>query len=461
MNIRLLSFALVLVWSALPLKAPAAEAPPNVILILIDDMGATDLGCTGSKTYQTPNIDRLAADGMRFNVAYSACTVCSPTRASLLTGRNPAQLHVTDWIKGHVRPKAKLRVPDWTMELPEAEITLAETLKAKGYATASIGKWHLGPKMPEQHGFDVNVAGTQRGQPPSYFSPYNIPTLPEGPDGEFLSDRLTAEAEKFIEVNRDKPFFVYLPHFAVHTPLQGKKDVIARYKEKIKPGDPHSNAVYAALVESVDDSVGRLRQKVESLGIANRTVIIFTSDNGGLIGGPKNAITSNLGLRAGKGSAYEGGVRVPLIFNWPGVVKAGSVVESPVITGDLFATVAELAGAEARASDEYQSLVPVLRGTGAVKERPFYWHYPHYHPGGATPYAAIRDGDYRLVHFYEDGREELYNLRSDPEEQQNLASTQPDRVTKLSAQLSDWQKKVGAQMPVPNPNFQPSSSSEQ
>ena len=436
---------------ALALTA-AAEPRPNFVFILIDDMGATDLGCYGSKFYETPQIDRLAKDGLKFTRAYSACTVCSPTRASLLTGQYPARLHLTDWIAGHEQPFARLRVPDWQKSLKPEWTTLPELLRGAGYATATIGKWHLGDDAPAVHGFDVNIAGTHKGQPPSYFSPYKIPTLPDGADGEFLSDRLTSEAEKWIEQNKERPFFLYQPHFAVHTPLAGKPGVVAKYKAKRDEAAPQRNAVYAALVESVDDSVGRLRAKLEQLGIAERTVFVFTSDNGGLLGS-----TSNLGFRAGKGSAFEGGVRVPCIAYWPGTVKPGKSTTA-TITPDWFATFAELAGVKSDAPVDGASLVPLLRGSGAQPARPLYWHYPHYHPGGATPYSALRDGDLRLVHFYEDDRVELYDLRADPEEKQDLAVSQPEKAKALRAQLDAWRTATGAQPPTPNPNHDPAKN---
>jgi arylsulfatase A len=433
----------------------AASPPPNIVLVLVDDLGATDLGLTGSRLYETPHIDRLAREGMQFKVAYSACTVCSPTRASLLTGKNPAALRVTDWIAGHNRPNAKLLIPEWTKELRPEEVTLAELLREKGYATASIGKWHLGPNPPEAHGFDLNLGGTERGQPPSYFSPYKIPTLADGPPGEFLTDRLAAEVGKFIETNKGRPFFVYLPDFAVHTPIMGKKEVIEKYRAKAKEGGDHMNPAYAALVESVDDSVGRIRAKLDELGLTERTVFIFTSDNGGLLGGARQPVTTNLGLRAGKGSAYEGGVRIPMVWNWPGVTKPGSVSDVPVITGDIFHTLLEIAGVPPRSNPEYASLVPLLKGGGTLPARQLYWHYPHYHPGGATPYSAIRDGDWRLIEFYEDGRLELYNLAADPEEKEDLSTKEPARVATLRGKLEEWRRSVNAQEPTANPAFIP------
>jgi len=426
----------------------------NFIFVLVDDFGWTDLGVQGSTFYQTPNIDRLAREGMRFTQAYSACTVCSPTRAAALTGKYPARLRITDWIKGHFRPNAKLKVPDWTMHLPLEEITIAEALKRGGYATASIGKWHLGgPEFyPDKQGFDENIGGCDKGQPPSYFSPYGIPTLADGPKGEFLSDRLTDEALNFIARNKSKPFFIYLPHYAVHTPLAGKPEVIAKYERKADPRNPQHNAKYAALVESVDDSMGRIRQKLEEIGIADNTVIIFTSDNGGLV---LNNVTSNLPLRVGKGSAYEGGVRVPLFIKWPGVTQPSSTCDTPVITPDFYPTILKMAGLaiENKRSVDGESLVPLLKQNGTLRRTAIYWHYPHYHQGGATPYSAIRQGDWKLLEFFEDNRVELYNLREDIGEQDDLAAKVPSRANALRKQLHAWRKQVGAQLPSPNPDY--------
>ena len=434
----------------------ATERKPNFIFILVDDLGWTDLGCQGSKFYETPNIDRLAAQGMRFTQAYSAGTVCSPTRAALMTGKYPARLRLTDWIKGHVRPYAKLQVPDWTMHLPLEERSIAEALKDAGYATASIGKWHLGgPEFfPEQHGFDENIGGCDQGQPPSYFSPYGIPTLTDGPKGEFLSDRLTDEALKFIERHRAQPFFVYLPHYAVHTPLMGKSNVVAKYERKADPQSPQRNAKFAALVESVDDSVGRILRKLAELGLAEETVIFFMSDNGGLV---LNDVTSNLPLRAGKGSAYEGGVRVPLFIKWPGVTPPGSTCDTPVITPDCYPTMLQLAGVKPAANQiiDGESLVPLLRQNGGLRRDAIYWHYPHYHPGGARPYSAIRQGDWKLIEFFEDQQVELYNLRDDVSERTDLAAKLPARVSALRDKLRVWRQETGAQMPTANPAADP------
>ncbi len=431
----------------------------NFIVILIDDLGWTDLGCFGSDLYETPNIDRLAQQGMKFTDAYSACTVCSPTRASVMTGKYPARLHVTDWIHGHKRPYAKLAIPEWTEYLPLEEVTIAEALRAAGYATCHIGKWHLGyeERWPDKQGFDVNIGGYHRGQPPSYFSPHNIPSLEDGPKGEYLTDREAAEACQFIESNKDRPFFLYLPHYGVHTPLQAKKELIDEYRAKIKPGMRHTNPTYAAMIHSVDDSVGRIMATLERLGIADRTVIFFTSDNGGLV---RNSVTDNSPLRVGKGSAYEGGVRVPLIAKWPGVSPAGSVCHEPVISADFYPTILEMAGAvgdpKHNADVDGESIARLLRAPSRELQRDaMYWHYPHYHPGGATPHGAIRARDWKLIEFYEDMHVELYNLREDVGEQDDLAAKMPRKADELRQHLHAWREAVGAQMPAPNPDYDP------
>jgi arylsulfatase A-like enzyme len=366
-----------------------------------------------------------------------------------MTGRYPATLHLTDWIAGHDRPAAKLRIPDWSKRLTHDLPTLPQALHAAGYVSCAIGKWHLGEDGPEKYGFDVAIANNGKGQPATYFSPYKNPQLADGPAGEFLSDRLTSEAEKFIEQNKDRPFFVYLAHYAVHQPIAGKPEVIAKYKNRVSGNDPQQNPIYAALVESVDDSVGRLRAKLDELKLSERTIIVFTSDNGGLTLGQT---TYNLGLRAGKGSAYEGGVRVPAIALVPGVTKPGAVIETPVITPDWTATLLELAGAKPLDGAQGVSLAPILRG-GTIPPRPIFWHYPHYHPGGATPYSAVLDGDWRLVEFFEDDHAELFRLRDDPAEEHDLAAAQPEKTAELRSKLRAWREKVGAQLPTPNPDY--------
>lgn len=448
--------SLMIAMMALAALLPSAEPEkPNVIVVLVDDLGWTDVACFGSRYHQTPHLDRLAKDGMRFTNGYSACTVCSPTRAALLTGQYPARLHLTDWIAGHDRPFAKLKIPAWTQRLELSTVTIAERLKSAGYATASIGKWHLGNEthFPEKHGFDLNVGGYHRGQPPSYIAPYRIPTLqPEGPAGEFLTDREASEAVKFITANRDKPFFLYLPHYAVHTPIQGKPEVIARYKAIDSNGMTHTKPDYAALMESVDDAMGTIRAALAQLKLDDRTIIIFTGDNGGLLGP-----TSNKPLRVGKGSAYEGGVRVPWIIHWPGVTRPGSESATPIMTIDIHPTVLGMTGVAPDASQPLDgvSLADHLRGQPAPTRDALFWHYPHYHPGGATPYSAVRMGDWKLIHFYEDGRDELYDLGKDLSETTDLAGQEPQRALTLRRRLDQWLVSVGAQFAAPNPDFDP------
>ncbi len=441
------------------IPAFAAKAQkPNVILILADDLGWTDLACYGSDFYETPHLDQLARDGMKFIQAYSACTVCSPTRAALLTGKYPARLRVTDWIPGLPPENPKLLVPDWTKYLSLEELSLGRALKSAGYATASIGKWHLGNEehYPEKHGFDLNVAGSFGSGPPSYFAPYRISTLPDGPKGEYVTDRLADEAARFIAAHKDEPFFLYWPHFAVHTPIQGKPALVEKYKAKLRPGQAQTNAVYAAMVESLDDAVGRMRRTLNELKLSERTIIIFGSDNGGRV-----PTTSNLPLRVGKGSCYEGGTRVPFIVHWPGVTAPGSVCDTPVISMDVFPTVLEMTGLKksARGPVDGLSLVPLLRQSGKLKRDTLFWHYPHYQHyqlGGTTPYGAIRAGDFKLLEFFDDMRVELYNLRDDLGEQRNLAAEMPDKAAELRKRLHAWRKEVGAQMPSPNPAYDPS-----
>ena len=422
----------------------------NVIVVLVDDLGWRDLSCQGSDYYETPAIDQLAADGMRFTRGYAACTVCSPSRAAMMTGQSPARLHITDWIPGHGKPDAKLAPPDWTQQLPLEVTTVAERLQSAGYATASIGKWHLGgPRFfPEHQGFDENVGGCHKGHPPSYFSPYGIPTLPDGPAGEYLTDREAAEAVRFITAHRDEPFFLYLPHYCVHTPLQGKPDLMADYALK-KPADQTpQNPAYAAMVESVDDALGRIQATLTTLGIRERTAIFFTSDNGGLA-----RVTDNRPLRAGKGSAYEAGVRVPLIVSWPGLTQSDTTSDVPVITPDIPVTILAATGVGPEPGQPLDGcdLSAVLAGGGLDRDALF-WHYPHYHPGGATPYSAILADSWRLVHFYEDDRDELYDLRHDPGEAHDLAATEPARRTTLRHRLDAWLAETGAQLPVLNPD---------
>lgn len=423
---------------------------PNVVFIFLDDMGWMDLGCQGSRYYETPHIDRLAEQGMRFTNAYAACTVCSPTRASVMTGKYPARLHLTDWIGGHEHPWAKLAVPDWTKYLPHTETTVAQAFKDGGYNTFFVGKWHLGGEeyYPETHGFDVNIGGCHRGMPPTYFSPYNIETLEDGPENEYLTDRLTDETLRLIKESRDEPFFMVLSHYAVHTPLEGKPDLVEKYARKDKQGQ--LSETYAAMVASTDQGVGRIMAELEELGLADNTIVVFFSDNGGLI-----KSTNNAPLRHGKGSAYEGGHRVPLIVRWPGRVPAGSLCDTPVISNDFYPTLLEMGALPLRPEQHCDgtSLMPLLNGGGSLSRECLFWHYPHYH--FSAPYAAVRKGDYKLIEYLESGRAELYNLADDLGEEHDLATTKPGKREELRHALHAWQEEVGAQSMTPNPDYNP------
>lgn len=456
--------------AALPLFLRAAAARKlNFIFILIDDMGWTDLGCFGSKFYETPNIDRLAAEGMKFTNAYAACPVCSPTRASIMTGKYPARLRLTDWIPGRKQwPAARLLTPQFNQQLPLEEVTVAEALKPAGYASASIGKWHLGGEgfSPETQGFDLNIGGTFRGSPASYWGPFDLPGLKGGSSDDYLTDRLSTEALKFVEDNKDRPFVAYLPHFAVHIPLQAKQKLIEHYGAKAKPDDPQHDATYAAMVQSVDEAVGQMMKKLDELGLAQRTVVFFTSDNGGLIheGVRKEPVTSNLPLRAGKGHLHEGGIRVPLIVRWPGGIKPGGVCHVPVSSVDYLPTMLELASARPDAAHpvDGRSLAPLLKqgGSRQLENRPLFWHYPHYSNQGGVPSAAVRLGDWKLIEFYEDGRLELFNLADDIGERKNLVQRQPKKAAELHELLKKWRTSIDAAMPQPNPDYDPEKADQ-
>jgi arylsulfatase A-like enzyme len=474
----------LLLWSllaVLPLALlPAAAAAPragraNVVLFLIDDLGWRDIGANGSTYYQTPNIDRLAREGVRFTDAYAACAVCSPTRAAVLTGKYPARLLLTDWLPdGRWPPKAKLRSGRFVRELPLEEVTIAEALREAGYRTASIGKWHLGAEpfsLPEHHGFDLNIGGNAHGAPGDFFFPYAgnwaIPTtdlrvrwnvFPDGKPGEYLTDRLTDEAVKFIRENRERPFFLYLPHYAVHTPLQAKPELVAKY-ERIPEAQRQGKPVYAAMVESMDESIGRVMATLRELGLEQDTMVIFTSDNGGFY----NA-TSNAPLRANKGAYYEGGIRVPLIVKWPGVAKAGHVSSEPVTSTDFYPTCLAAAGLPPRPNQHMdgRNLQPLLAG-GATLGRPaIFWHFPHYndHPH-SVPSGVIRQGPWKLIETFDPEGLELYNLADDLGEQRNLAAAQPARVAELKRALDAWRVEVGAEMMRPNPDHDPSFQAPQ
>ena len=446
------------------------KAEMNVVLFLVDDLGWKDLGCQGSTYYQTPHIDRLAAEGMRFTNGYAACNVCSPTRAAILTGKYPARLMLTQWLPaGRWNPaRHKMREGRFLRALPLEEITLAETLRDAGYATLHVGKWHLGGppfSLPRHHGFTVNVGGSEHGAPGSYFYPYKgswtIPTtglpvlkqtLPDGEEGEYLTDRLTAEAVELIRANRERPFFLYFPHYAVHTPLQAKKKVIARY-EKVPKGKRQGKPAYAAMVESVDDSVGRVLSVLKELKLEEKTLVIFTSDNGGYAGATSN------GLRANKGSNYEGGIRVPLIIKWPGQSTPGAQTDVPAISTDLYPTILEALGLPLRPNQHLdgESLLPVLAGARSLERGTLFWHYPHYnrHPH-SFPSGVLRKGHWKLITHYETGKQELFDLAADPGETRDRSADKPELLRDLAAEFSQLGQRTAADPMRPNPEYKAS-----
>jgi len=446
-----------------PARGAAGPEKPNIVFFLIDDLGWADLGCYGSGYHETPRIDQLSRQGMRFTDAYAACCACSPTRASILTGKYPARLQLTDWIPGQTRPNRKLVIPDWRKYLPREEVTVADVLRAAGYATAAVGKWHLGGEryFPEHQGFDLNVGGSNAGAPRSYFHPYgNRPSLPGGQPGEYLTDRLTDEAVRFMEAESHRPFFLYLSHYAVHTPIQAKKEKVARFGDK-EPSGGQQSPVYAAMLESVDQSVGRVLDTLDRLGLADRTVVFLFSDNGGLL---RPTATSNAPLRSGKGFPYEGGVRVPLVVRWPGVVTAESVCRRVVTSTDLYPTLLEIANLEGDAKHNQAvdgvSLLPVLKQSGAPARDAVFWHYPHYNPIGGYPYGAVRQGPWKLIEFYEDMHVELYNLADDLGESNDLADAMPERAAALRKRLDAWRTELDAQMTSPNPAYRPKGATD-
>ena len=424
---------------------------PNFIVFFIDDMGSADLACYGNTFNQTPNIDNLAQKGVKFTNAYSACTVCSPTRAALMTGKYPAKLHITDWIAGHEKKNPKLLIPDWQKFLPQSEKTVAEYLKENGYENWHVGKWHLGEGeefFPLNQGFDVNIGGSNWGHPKKgFFSPYQMPNLAEGETGEYLTDRLTNEAIKLIE-NHDNnsPFYLNFAHYAVHTPVQAKLDKIEKYKKQLVSPDSQKNPIYAAMIESLDENIGRVISVLEQKNLLENTVIIFAADNGTLM-----QTASSLPFRKGKGWCYEGGTRTPLMIYWKNQIEGGKVIDEPTITMDLTATILDLAEIKASEKLDGKSLKPVILSNKKYK-RPLFWHYPHYHEGDA-PYSAVRLEDWKLIEFFENNSIELYNLKNDVSESNNLALINPEKVKELKNLLAKWRKTTNAQIPTPNPNY--------
>lgn len=445
----------------------------NVILIHVDDLGRTDLGVFGSDFYDTPHINQLAKEGVVFTQSYAAAAICSPTRAALLTGKYPARLGITDWIRAkfqgvttsgsigeyEVFENKPLKTPKIQGFLPLEEITIAERMKREGYETMHVGKWHLGEKgfYPTDQGFDINIGGNDLGQPPSYFDPYlpekprefyKITTLKPRKTGEFLTDREGDEVVEFIQENQDQNFFIHYAPYAVHTPIMGPKDLVKKYEGK-KPGK-QGNAEYAALVESVDRNIGKIMGEVKKLGLRNKTLVIFTSDNGGLIGNPERPITNNYPFRSQKGYPYEGGIRIPTIVSWPGVVRQGVKEHTPIISMDWVPTVLDFLG-EAHDLPELEgvSLKPLLEAKdGKIEERDLFWHFPHYRGADVVPYSIIRSGEYKMIYYFDETEPELYDLSKDPFEKTNLSKSTPELVSQLETSLQLWWKQSEARLPI-------------
>ncbi|MDA3733944.1 sulfatase [Niameybacter massiliensis] len=456
----------------------------NIVYILIDDMGWRDLACYGSTYYETPYIDELAKQGMLFDNAYAACPVCSPTRASIMSGKYPARVKVTDWIGASA--KGKLIDAPYVDHLPLEEKSLATSLREHGYATWHVGKWHLGTSdyYPDKHGFDVNIGGNHKGHPHNgYFSPYQLENLEEGPEGEYLTDRLTEESINLIR-NRDKtkPFFLNLWHYTVHTPIQAKDDDIEYFKNKAKKlgldNQPaliegehfpcehkknekvtrrilQSDPVYAAMIYNLDWNIGRIMKTLEEEGILQDTIVIFTSDNGGL-SSAEGSPTCNAPLSEGKGWMYDGGVREPLIVCWKGTVSPSSVSHRLVSSPDFYPTLVEVAGGQSMPEQHVdgESFYETLIGVEKQREKPIFWHYPHYGNQGGRPYSAVRHGKYKLIYFYESESYELFDVVSDIGETTDLAEEYPTIAEKLLAKLKEWLADVKGEIPVKNPDYQ-------
>ena len=526
MEVRLVVLLAAVVASACAGFAPTGQfaQPPNIVFLLVDDLGAMDIGAFNPDTfYETPNIDRLAADGMRFTRGYAANPVCSPTRFSIMTGRYPTRVGATNYFAG--RRQEKFAPAPLGDRMPLEEYTLAEALRDGGYGTAFLGKWHLGPTeefWPLAQGFDVNVGGHRGGMPRSYFSPYSNPTLPDGPEGEHLTARLTDEAlallDGYAADEANRPFLIYLSYYTVHTPLRAPVELIAKYaakarvepvpdagrgdsaagaspqpgvstmppdrgtdvastpaasgaapfvdsddfgeEEQVWPRDEprrvrevQNHAVYAAMVETLDTSVGRLLDRLDALNLAENTIVVFFSDNGGL-STAEGSPTSNLPLRGGKGWLYEGGIRAPMIVRWPAVAAAGGVTAAPVISTDFYPTLLEAAGVDLRPKIEIDgsSFLDLLRGgeagenaAAAASERDLFWHYPHYANQGGFPGGAVSRGRYKLIERYEDGQVHLYDLDADAGERNDLATEEPERVASMRGRLHAWYGEVGAE----------------
>lgn len=467
-NVSFSVFLLILLISC------STKKQPNFVFILVDDLGWADVTCNYPESfYDTPNIDKLAESGVRFTNAYSANPVCSPTRAAIMTGKHPNRVNITDWIPGDDPKNRPLLGPQDRNELALEEITIAEKLKEKGYKTGFIGKWHLGDEgfFPEYQGFDINIGGHEKGSPPGgYYSPYKNPKLTDGPEGEYLTDRLTDESIRFIAENKGNPFFLYLAYYTVHTPIQAAKKHIEKYQMKREQlgldSIPHKkegegwtklvqeDAAYASMVAAMDENVGRIMDALNEQGLDKNTWIIFTSDNGGLSTlRRKNAPTNNGPLRAGKGWCYEGGIRVPLIIAGPDVVNPGRIEEQPAISMDYFTTILNLAGIEHEKNDG-ENLVPTLTENNDLERDELFWHYPHYHGSAWKPGSAILKADWKLVVHYEEDLAELFNLAEDPGEKKDVSEYFPEKLIELKLLLEENLADTGGQYPIPNQIFE-------
>ncbi len=458
-------------------------APPNIVFILIDDLGCRDLGAFGSTFYETPRLDALVARGMRFENAYAACPVCSPTRASIMSGKYPARVGVTQWIGG--KAEGKLKDVPYLHYLPIEETSVAAALREGGYQTWHVGKWHLGdrPFFPENHGFDVNIGGCHHGGPGpnGYFAPFRLVPIAEVEPGKYLTDHLTDEAIRLIRAREQRPFFLNLWHYAVHTPIEAPAPLVEKYRrkaaamglERVDPfveGEFHpclhkrdqrvkrrllqSDPTYAAMIENLDTNIGRLLDALEAEGVLENTLIVFTSDNGGL-STSEGSPTCNLPFIEGKGWAYEGGTRVCQFAVWPGRIAPGTSCGTPVTSTDFYPTFLEAAGLPLRPDQHCDgaSLLPLFGG-GAIKRDAIFWHYPHYSNQGGTPTASMVEADWKLIEFFEDGHLELYHLADDRSERRNLASVHPERAAAMHARLKAWQADVEARIPEPNPDYE-------
>ncbi len=478
---------LVCAFAANPLVAD--EPKTNVLFILADDLGWRDLSNEGSTFYESPHIDRIANEGMKFTKGYATCQVCSPSRASIMTGKYPARLKITEWIGAGMgagwKRNTKLLPAIYEHQLDPAETTLAEAFREAGYRTFFAGKWHLGGEgsFPEDHGFEFNVGGHHRGSPPGgYFSPYSNPKMESGPKGELLPLRLGRETADWIEAHKNEPFLAYLSFYSVHGPIQSTEALWKKYRDKAaKMKSPENrflidrtspvrqvqdNPLYAGMIESMDDAVGIVLERLDQLNLMDQTVIVFTSDNGGVSAGDGKA-TSNLPLRGGKGRQWEGGIREPFYIRWNG--GQSGTCDTPVIGTDFYPTLLEICGLPARPDQHLDgmSLVPLLTGNTdsqqakRLTERSLFWHYPHYSNQGGDPSSIIRRGDWKLIWYHEDQSLELYNVQQDIGEQNDVAARFPERVGKMKTELDRWLQETEARMPTENESFDEAAFAQQ